>query len=152
MRIMGKEIERKFLVKGEFRHLSVREINVIQTYLSIDDHKTIRLRIADDKAYLTVKGRAEENSITRSEWDIQIPVQDAMDMMRLCLPGKIVKTRYLIPHGKHTYEVDVFHDLNDGLIIAELELESENENYEKPDWLGEEVTGSPEYYNANLIK
>ena len=149
---MGKEIERKFLVKGEFRHLSVREINVIQTYLSIDDHKTIRLRIADDKAYLTVKGGAEENSITRSEWDIQIPVQDAMDMMRLCLPGKIVKTRYLIPHGKHTYEVDVFHDLNDGLIIAELELESENENYEKPDWLGEEVTGSPEYYNANLIK
>ena len=152
MRVMGKEIERKFLVKGEFRHLSVREINVIQTYLSIDDHKTIRLRIADDKAYLTVKGGAEENSITRSEWDIQIPVQDAMDMMRLCLPGKIVKTRYLIPHGKHTYEVDVFHDLNDGLIIAELELESENENYEKTDWLGEEVTGSPEYYNANLIK
>jgi len=149
---MGKEIERKFLVNGEFRHLSVREINVIQTYLSIDDHKTVRLRIADDKAYLTVKGRAEGNSITRSEWDIQIPVQDALDMMKLCLPGKIIKTRYLIPYCNHTFEVDVFHDRNEGLIIAELELNSENENFEKPDWLGEEVTGRPEYYNANLIK
>jgi len=149
---MGKEIERKFLVNGEFRHLSVREINVIQTYLSIDDHKTVRLRIADDKAYLTVKGRAEGNSITRSEWDIQIPVQDALDMMKLCLPGKIIKTRYLNPYCNHTFEVDVFHDRNEGLIIAELELNSENENFEKPDWLGEEVTGRPEYYNANLIK
>lgn len=152
LRDMGKEIERKFLVKGEFRHLSVREINVIQTYLSIDDHKTVRLRIADDKAYLTVKGRADKNSITRSEWDIQIPVKDALDMMKLCLPGKIVKTRYLIPHENHTFEVDVFHDRNEGLIIAELELQSENERFEKPDWVGEEVTGRPEYYNANLIK
>ena len=152
LRYMGKEIERKFLVKGKFRHLSVREINVIQTYLSIDDTKTVRLRVADDKAYLTVKGRAQENSITRSEWDIPVSVEDALEMMKLCLPGKIIKTRYLIPHGKHTYEVDVFHDKNEGLIIAELELESENDNFEKPGWLGEEVTGRPEYYNANLIK
>ncbi len=149
---MGKEIERKFLVKGEFRHLSVKEINVIQTYLSIDDHKTIRLRIADDKAYLTIKDRAEENSILHNEWDIGISVKDALEMMKLCLPGKIVKTRYIIPYGKHTFEVDVFHDRNEGLIIAELELESENENYEKPDWVGEEVTGNPLYYNVNLIK
>ncbi|HBE39726.1 MAG TPA: adenylate cyclase [Bacteroidales bacterium] len=149
---MGKEIERKFLVKGEFRHLAVREIKVIQTYLSIDDEKIIRLRIADDKAFLTVKGRAQENSITRSEWDIPIPVSYADEMMKLCLPGKIVKTRYLVPNGMHIVEVDVFHDKNEGLIIAEIELQSENEEFEKPSWLGEEVTGRPEYYNANLIK
>jgi len=149
---MGKEIERKFLVKGEFRHLAVREIKVIQTYLSIDDEKIIRLRIADDKAFLTVKGRAQEYSITRSEWDIPIPVSYADEMMKLCLPGKIVKTRYLVPNGMHIVEVDVFHDKNEGLIIAEIELQSENEEFEKPSWLGEEVTGRPEYYNANLIK
>jgi adenylate cyclase len=149
---MGKEIERKFLVKGPFRHLAVREIKVLQTYLSIDYQKTIRLRIADDKAYLTVKGRAVENSIARGEWEFPIPVQDCLEMMKICLPGKIVKTRYLVPDGQRIFEVDVFHDRNEGLIIAELELQSETEEFEKPSWLGEEVTGRPEYYNANLIK
>lgn len=149
---MGKEIERKFLVKRPFRHLAVREIKVIQTYLSIDEHKTIRLRIADDKAYLTVKDRAVENSITRGEWEYPIPVQDCLEMMKFCLPGKIVKTRYLVPEGQHTWEVDVFHDKNEGLIIAELEIQSETEQFERPSWLGEEVTGQPGYYNANLIK
>jgi adenylate cyclase len=149
---MGKEIERKFLVKGPFRHLAVREINVMQTYLSIDNQKTIRLRIADDKAYLTIKGRARENSIIRNEWEFQIPVQDCLEMMNICLPGKIVKTRYLVRDGQHIFEVDVFHDRNEGLIIAELELQSEAEQFDKPEWLGDEVTGRPEYYNANLIK
>jgi CYTH domain-containing protein len=149
---MGKEIERKFLVIGEFRHLAVREIKVIQTYLTIDDQKSIRLRIADDKAYLTVKGRPRENPITRSEWDIPVSVPDAIEMMKLCLPGKIVKTRYLVPHGIHVIEVDVFHDRNEGLVVAEIELESENEEFVKPSWLGEEVTGRPEYYNDSLIK
>lgn len=149
---MGKEIERKFLVNGEFSHLAVKEIKVIQTYLCIDDQKTIRLRIADDKAFIAVKGRSRENSITRNEWEIPVPVPDALEMMKLCIPGKIVKTRYLVPYGKHVFEVDVFHDKNEGLIIAELELHSETEQFEKPSWLGEEVTGRPEYYNANLIK
>jgi len=149
---MGKEIERKFLVNGPFRHLATREIKVIQTYLSIDDQKTIRLRIADDKAFLTIKGRAVENSITRGEWEFPVPVQDCLEMMKICLPGKIVKTRYIVPFGQWTYEVDVFHDKNEGLIIAELELQSETQRFDKPSWLGEEVTGQPGYYNANLIK
>jgi adenylate cyclase len=149
---MGIEIERKFLVKGEFKHLAVKNIRIIQTYLSIDRDKTVRVRIADDKAFITVKGRPAENSISRNEWEIQVSVPDAREMMKICLPGKIDKTRYLVPSGKHTFEVDVFHGKNEGLIIAEIELSSESERFEKPEWLGEEVTGKPEYYNANLIR
>jgi adenylate cyclase len=149
---MGKEIERKFLVKGEFMHLARKEIKILQSYMSIDTDKTIRLRIADDKAFISIKSRIQNNSIIRDEWEIPVPVSDALDMMKICLPGKIIKTRYLVPFGHHIYEVDVFHDKNEGLIIAELELLSETEEFEKPEWLGEEVTGKPEYYNANLIK
>ena len=149
---MATETERKFLVKEEFRHLAVKEIGITQSYLSIDPDKTIRLRIADDKAFLTIKSRISRKSISRSEWEFPISLSDANEIMHVCLPGKIVKTRYLIPSGNHTFEVDVFHDKNEGLIIAEIELSSEGEQFEKPDWLGEEVTGKPEYYNANLIK
>ena len=149
---MGKEIERKFLVKGEFRHLAIREIKITQAYMSIDDQKTIRLRIADDKGLISVKARPEEDSISRNEWEIPAPVTDVIEMMNVCLPGKIVKTRYLVPFAQHIFEVDVFHDKNEGLILAELELISEDEQFEKPSWLGEEVTGKPEYYNANLIR
>jgi adenylate cyclase len=149
---MGKEIERKFLVKGEFKHMSVKNMRIIQTYLSIDRDKTVRVRIADDKAFITIKGRPAENSIARNEWEIPVSVPDAREMMKICLPGKIDKTRYFVPSGKHTFEVDVFHDKNEGLIIAEIELTSESERFEKPEWLGEEVTGKPEYYNANLIR
>jgi len=149
---MATETERKYLLKGEFRHLVVKEIKIIQAYLSIDPIKTIRVRITDDKAYLTVKSRPKENSISRNEWEVVIDVKDAEEMLSICLPGKIVKTRYLVPSGKHTIEVDVFHEKNEGLIIAEIELNSEDEYFEKPDWLGEEVTGLPQYYNSNLIK
>jgi adenylate cyclase len=149
---MAIETERKFLVKGEFRHLAVEEIRITQTYLSIDQDKTIRIRIANYKAFITIKGRSIGNSISRSEWEFQIPLSDATEMMKLCLNGKIDKTRYLIPAGKHTFEVDVFHDKNEGLIIAEIELSSDDERFEIPEWLGEEVTGNPAYYNANLIK
>jgi adenylate cyclase len=149
---MATETERKFLVTGEFRHLSTKEINIIQAYLILDREKTIRIRISDDKAYLTIKTRPPKNSITRNEWEFQIPVQDANEMMKVCAPGRIYKTRYIIPSGKHKIEVDVFHEKNDGLVIAEIELASDNEEYFKPDWLGEEVTGQPQYYNANLIK
>jgi adenylate cyclase len=149
---MATETERKFLVKGKFRHLAVKEIYIIQSYLSIDPNKTIRLRIADEKAFLTIKGRPLKNTITRNEWEVQVPVTDAQEMILLCLPGRIVKTRYLIPSGRHVFEVDIFHEKNEGLIIAEIELISEDEQFVKPDWLGEEVTGNPDYYNANLIK
>jgi adenylate cyclase len=149
---MATETERKFLIKGEFRHLAVRKTEMVQTYLTIDPEKTIRLRIADDIAYLTVKSRPRMNSITRNEWEVEIPITDAREMMNLCLPGRIVKTRYLVPSGKHIYEIDVFHEKNDGLVVAEIELQYDDEQFEKPDWLGEEVTGLPQYYNANLIK
>ena len=149
---MATETESKFLVKGEFRHLVAKEIKIIQSYLTIDPEKTIRLRIANNKAFLTVKSRPKKNSITRNEWEVEIDVKDAEEMMAICLPGKIVKTRYLVPSGKHTIEIDIFHEKNEGLIIAEIELNSDDEYFEKPDWLGEEVTGLPQFYNANLIK
>lgn len=149
---MSTETERKFLVKSEFRHLAVKKIEIIQSYLVIDLDKTIRLRIADDKAFLTVKSRPKKNSITRNEWEVKIPLSDAEEMMRICIPGRIVKTRYLVPSGKHTFEVDVFHEKNEGLTIAEIELTSDDEYFDKPAWLGEEVTGMPQYYNANLAK
>jgi adenylate cyclase len=149
---MATETERKFLVTGEFRHLAIRKISIMQSYLSVDPDKTIRLRIADDKSFLTIKSRRNEGLITRNEWEFQIPFSDAEELMKICIPGKIVKTRYLIPSGIHTFEVDVFHDKNEGVLIAEIELSSENEYFEKPEWLGEEVTGNPRYYNSNLIK
>lgn len=149
---MATEIERKFLVAGEFRHLAVKEIMIIQAYFTIDPVKSIRLRITGEMAFITVKSRIGEHMIARNEWEFPIPLSDAEEMIKVCLPGRIVKTRYLVPSGKHTFEVDVFHDKNEGLIIAEIELTYENEHFERPEWLGEEVTGRSEYYNANLIK
>jgi len=149
---MATETERKFLVIGEFRHLAIKEIRIRQYYLSIDPDKTIRIRITDDKAFFTIKGRSSVNSISRSEWEYPVPVRDAEEMTALCLPGRIEKSRYLIPAGRHTFEVDVFHGKNDGLTIAEIELSTDDELFERPAWLGEEVTGNPAYYNANLIK
>jgi adenylate cyclase len=149
---MATETERKFLVRGEFRHLAVKEISIIQAYLSVEPDRTIRIRIADNEAFMTIKGQAGVNSITKSEWEFPVRVEDAKELLTVCLPGRIVKTRYLVPAGKHTFEVDVFHDKNEGLIIAEIELTSDDEQFEKPEWLGEEVTGLPEYYNATLIK
>jgi len=149
---MAIETERKFLINGEFRgHASGKE-EIIQTYLTIDQNKTIRLRIIDNKAFITIKSRPKANSISRNEWEFEIPADDAREMMAISLPGKIVKTRYLVPAGRHTFEVDVFHDKNEGLVVAEIELQEEDEFFERPDWLGEEVTGQAQYYNANLIK
>jgi len=149
---MATETERKFLVKGEFKHLSVGSAEITQRYIVIGPDKTIRLRIADEKAFLTIKSRMSQESLTHNEWEFSIPLADAIGMTVICLPGKIVKTRYYIPSGLHTFEVDVFHDKNEGLIIAEIELRSEDEQFEKPEWLGSEVTGQAGYYNANLIK
>jgi len=149
---MAIETERKFLVKGDFKHLAVKKIEIIQAYLTAAPDKTIRLRITDEKAFLTVKTKAKENSISRNEWEVEIPDKGAWEMMEICIPGKVVKTRYHVPSGKHTFEVDVFHEKNEGLIVAEIELGSEDEYFEKPEWLGEEVTGNPVYFNSNLTK
>jgi adenylate cyclase len=149
---MGIETERKFLVKGEFKHLAVSKIAIIQRYLLKDPYKTIRLRIADAKAFLTIKTPLISGSIARGEWEFQIPVEDANELMKICLPGQVIKTRYIIPAGKHKFEVDEFHDKNKGLVIAEIELESEDQQFEFPDFIGEEVTGNPAYYNSNLAR
>lgn len=149
---MATETERKFLVRGEFRNNAVSELKIIQAYLSVDPMKTIRIRISDNEAFLTIKSPRRKGLLARNEWEFPIPVSDAQGMMEICLPGRVVKTRYIVPWGKHTYEVDVFHDKNEGLVIAEIELESENEDFDRPEWLGEEVTGDPGYYNSGLIK
>ena len=149
---MAIETERKFLVKGEFKSSVFKKYQIAQYYLITDPTKTIRLRIRDNEAFLTIKGKPKKGSIARNEWEFIIPLADAEDMIKICIPGKIVKTRYLVKAGNHIFEVDEFHDKNEGLIIAEIELKSEDEVFEKPEWLGEEVTGIPEYYNANLIK
>ena len=149
---MATETERKFLVKGEFRHLAVRQIQITQFYLLKDRDKTIRIRIADDLAFLTIKTPLKSDSIARSEWEFRIPLEDAAEIMKISLPGKIIKTRYIIPAGVHKFEVDVFHDKNEGMVIAEIELTLEDEKFDIPDWLGEEVTGNPAYYNSNLAK
>jgi adenylate cyclase len=149
---MSIETERKFLVTSEFRHLATKQVDIIQTYLSRDPEKTIRIRIAGETAYMTIKTRSVPGRLGRNEWEFIIPLKDAQEMMKICLPGKIVKTRYIIPSGKHKFEVDVFHDRNEGLIIAEIELEYEDESFDRPGWLGDEVTGNPDYYNSNLAK
>jgi adenylate cyclase len=148
---MGVEIERKFLVKAEFKHLAIKEIRIRQSYFCIDTERIIRLRITNDKGLITFKSRPEGKSFSRKEWEFEIPFDEAEQMIELCLPGMIDKTRYIIPSGKHFFEVDVFHGKNEGLIIAELELSSESEEFDRPDWLGDEVTGNPRYYNSSLI-
>jgi adenylate cyclase len=148
---MAKEIERKFLVKSEFRHLAVKEIKITQAYLLTDPARTIRLRICDNTAFLSIKAPVKETGFSRNEWEFELPVSTASEILEICLPGRIIKTRYKVPCGNHIFEVDQFHGKNEGLIIAELELADEEEAFEKPAWLGKEVTGKPEYYNSNLI-
>jgi adenylate cyclase len=149
---MGFETERKFLVKGDFLKEATGKTEILQAYLLSDPEKTIRVRIAGDDAFMTIKTKAPEGSFRRGEWEFRIPREDAMELLPLCVPGRIIKTRYIVPAGRHSFEVDVFHDKNEGLIIAEIELDEESETFLKPVWIGEEVTGDPAYYNSNLIK
>jgi CYTH domain-containing protein len=149
---MATETERKFLVRGEFIQESVKSINIIQRYLSVDPQKTIRIRTTDDSAFITIKSPRRGGMLSRSEWEFKIPLADATELMEICLPGMVAKTRYIVPAGKHKFEVDVFHDKNEGLVVAEIELAEEDEPFERPRWLGEEVTGDPRYYSSMLIK
>lgn len=149
---MGQEIERKFLIKGEFKTLSFQVTRIKQGYLSSVPERSVRVRLRGDKGYITVKGKGNTSGVSRFEWEKEIPVQEAQELLNLCEPGIIDKTRYLVNVGNHTFEVDEFHGDNEGLVIAEIELESEDEPFEKPAWLGDEVTGDPRYYNAHLVK
>lgn len=148
---MAKEIERKFLVRGEFKHLAVKHLKILQGYLSVDPDRIIRIRISEGKAIFSVKAPVRNSRFSRDEWEFEIPSSEAEKMLKVCLPEIIQKTRYMVPSGDHIFEVDIFHGKNEGLVIAELELTSEDEVFEKPEWLGEEVTGKAEFYNSNLI-
>lgn len=147
---MAKEIERKFLVSGEFRQDSPESYRIMQGYICSDQDRTVRVRVRGDKGFLTIKGRSSADGLSRYEWEKEIPASEAVELMALCGSGIIDKTRYLVPFGRHTFEVDVFHGANEGLVLAEIELAEEQETFEKPSWLGEEVTGDPRYYNSML--
>ena len=147
---MSIEIERKFLVKGDFLSSVKRKEKIIQAYLCASPGKAVRVRIKGEKAYFTIKGPSNSKGFSHAEFEYEIPVSDAEEILKLCDSGFIEKERHYVEFGGHTFEVDVFHGVNEGLILAELELESEKEPYEKPDWLGEEVTGDERYYNAYL--
>lgn len=112
----------------------------------------MRVRIRDEKGYLTIKGPSNESGLGRYEWEKEIPLAEARELMDLCEPGAIDKTRWLVKSGKHTFEVDEFHAENDGLVVAEVELSHEDETYERPPFLGQEVTGDVRYYNSFLTK
>lgn len=145
------EIERKFLVlNNDFMDLAVTKNRIVQGYLNSDPERTVRIRIKGNQGFLTIKGKGNDSGTTRLEWETEIPLAEAEKLLTLCESGVIDKTRYEILSDKHMYEVDIFAEENEGLIIAEIELTSENESFEKPYWLGEEVTGNKQYYNSYL--
>jgi adenylate cyclase len=145
------EIERKFLVKNDsFKAEAFTQNRIAQGYLSSVPERTVRVRIKAAKGYLTIKGLTNETGMSRFEWEKEIPIDEAKSLLLLCEKGTIDKTRYEVQVGKHIYEVDEFYGDNKGLIIAEIELQSEEEAFEKPDWLGQEVTSDKRYYNSYL--
>ena len=147
---MGKEIERKFLVKGDTWRALAKGRHYRQGYLNSAKERTVRVRTIDERAFLTVKG--PNSGITRAEFEYEIPLEDARAMLEALAEKPLIeKTRYKIAMGGHVWEVDEFEGENAGLIVAEIELGSENEAFEKPEWIGEEVSGDPRYYNSSLI-
>jgi len=147
------EIERKFLVTSDFyKKEAFSKKRIIQGYLSSNPERTVRVRIKENKAYLTIKGNSNASGMSRFEWEKEISVDEAKNLLLLCEKGVIDKTRFEVKVGYHTYEVDEFYGENEGLEMAEIELKSETELFEKPDWLGEEVTNDNRYYNSYLSK
>ena len=150
---MPQEIERKFLVTSTaFKTEAFKETRIIQGYLSSVPQRTVRIRIKADKGFITIKGEANTSGTSRYEWEKEITAAEATELLQLCEPGIIDKTRFEIQVAKHSFEVDEFYGDNAGLIVAEIELQNEDEVFEKPAWLGEEVTGIDKYYNALLKK
>ena len=147
----GFEIERKFLVKdGRYKDQSFAHSRIRQGYICSGHGRTVRVRIRDTRGYLTIKGPSTNGGLSRYEFEKEITLDEAEHLMQLCEPGVIEKTRYLVKSGIHTFEVDEFYGENEGLVMAEVELSSEDEPYEKPDFIGEEVTGDRRYYNSYL--
>jgi adenylate cyclase len=149
---MATEIERKFLVSGEFKAEVESSLRITQGYLCSIPERTVRVRIKGDGGFITIKGIGSASGASRYEWEKEIPVEEVNELLELCEPGVIDKTRYLVKSGAHTFEVDEFYGDNDGLTVAEVELSSEEEHFVRPQWLGEEVTGDVRYYNSMLMK
>ncbi|GAA6528671.1 MAG: CYTH domain-containing protein [Prevotella sp.] len=148
----GLEIERKFLVKkgNAFRQAALSSSHIRQGYIP-SEGATVRIRIRDEKAYLTIKGKSVNHGMTRYEFEKEISLDEAEHLLVLCQGGIIDKRRYLVPSGHHTFEVDEFYGDNQGLVMAEVELGSEDEAYVKPDFIGQEVTGDPRFYNSHML-
>ncbi len=149
---MAQEIERKFLVKGDYKPFVKKSMRIVQGYLSSVPERTVRVRIKGEKGFITIKGKGSASGASRFEWEKEIPTSEVKELLNLCEPGIIDKTRNIVEVGKHAYEVDEFYGENEGLTMAEVELSSEDEKFDKPDWLGEEVTGDSRYYNSMLMK
>lgn len=149
-----QEIERKFLLRStaDIKKEARNSSRIVQGYLNSDPERTVRIRIKGEKAFLTIKGISNESGLARFEWEKEISVPEAEALLPLCEPEVIEKVRYEIPFGNHIFEVDEFFGSNEGLVLAEVELTSEDEQFEKPVWLGEEVTGQKEFYNSHLSK
>lgn len=149
----GLEIERKFLVSGEdYRRQAISKSRIKQGYIMSRNGRTVRVRVRDDRGYLTIKGPSLDGGLSRYEFEKEITLDEAARLMEICEPGVIDKTRYLVPSpdGRHTFEVDEFYGDNAGLVMAEVELGNEHEPFEKPDFIGNEVTGDRRFYNAHL--
>ena len=146
---MALEIERKFIVNDDsFRQIAYKSISIRQGYLSRIPERTIRVRTIDDKGFLTIKGK--NIGIVRNEFEYEIPLADALEILTMCVPPIVEKTRYLIKYDNLTWEVDEFHGARQGLIMAEVELSTKDTEITLPPFIGKEVTGNPEYYNSNL--
>ena len=150
--IMAQEIERKFLVKGDFKSEVFKSTRITQGYLSSVPERTVRVRVKGEKGFITIKGIGNESGASRYEWEKEIPVDEVRDLLKICEPGVIDKTRYLVKNGDYTFEVDEFYGDNDGLTVAAIELPSEDAVFNKPEWLGDEVTGDVRFYNSMLMK
>ena len=150
---MNIEIERKFLVKNlNYKSESFEKKCIKQGYLNSNKNRTVRIRVSDDTGFITIKGKSNKNGTSRFEWEKEISATEAEELLLLCEPTIIEKTRYLITVGYHTFEVDEFAGDNSGLVVAEIELNAEDEVFEKPDWLSKEVTGDLKYYNSSISK
>ena len=149
---MPQEIERKFLVTGEDKPQAYAHSRIVQGYISSVRGRTVRVRIRDERGFLTIKGVSNESGTSRYEWEKEIPLCEARELLKLCEPGIIDKTRYLVRSGQHVFEVDEFYGENEGLTVAEVELSSEDEPFVKPAFIGREVTGDVRYYNSQLMK
>lgn len=149
----GLEIERKFLVRNsDYKRQAFSSSRIQQGYICSGHGRTVRVRVRDDRGYLTIKGPSDKEGVVRYEFEKEITLEEARELMNLCEPGRVDKTRYLVKSGNHTFEVDEFYGENEGLVMAEVELQRADEPFEKPDFIGEEVTGDHRYTNAHLSK